>query len=142
MKSLKPTITGIVPTPPIVIHVPDGQVFGESGSEQLQVQLSLTGELPATAIASLEILSPHLYRFADGASKRQYIIPMTAHQMTALLEFKIKNLAFFPNTQPTFDIGVFTWEQSTGESIKDSDFAHIAVKVARTVKLMFKKLLK
>lgn len=142
MKSVKPTITGLIPAPPIVINVAEVEVFGESGNVQLQVDLELSGELPATVIASLEILSPQLYLFADGTSKKQYAIPMNSQQMTALLEFKIKNLAYFPVAQPTLDVGVFTWEQITGESIKRSHFANVAVKVVRPIRLKFKKLLK
>lgn len=142
MKSVKPTIIGLIPAPPIVINVAAGEVFGESGNVQLQVELELIGELPATAIAVLEIISPKLYLFADGTNKKQYIIPMmTTQQTTALLEFKIKNLAFFPGAQPTLDLGVFSWEQTTGEIVKQSDFANIAVRVAHPKKMKFKKVL-
>lgn len=142
MKSIKPTITGLIPAPPIVINVAEGEVFGASGNVQLQVNLDLTGELPATAIASLEILSPQLYLFTDGTSKKPYTIPMNTQQMMAPLVFSIKNLAFFPGAQPTLDVGVFTWEQATGDSVKRSHFANIAVTVVRPKKLKFKKLLK
>lgn len=141
MKSVKPEILGLSPSPPIIISLLDNQVFGESLPVQLEVLFKLTGKLPATAIASLEILNPQLYLFEDSTSKKQYIFSMTTKQNTSILEFKIKNLAFFPNTQPTLDIGVFTWEQSTGEIIKDCDFAHVAVKIERNNRLIFKKLL-
>lgn len=141
MKSIKPTITGIIPAPPIVINAAKGEVFGESGNMQLQVDLELTGELPATAIAALEIISPQLYLFIDGTHKKQYILPMTTQQTTAFLDFQIKNLGFFPGDQPTLDVGVFTWEQATGESVKRSHFASIAVTVVRPMKLKFIKLL-
>lgn len=142
MKSVKPTILSLVPAPPILINVADGEIFGESDSVQLQVALELTGELPAIAIVSLEIISPQLYLFDDRTSKKQFIISITTQQMTVLLGFKIKNLAFFPGAQPTFDVGIYTWEQSTGESIKRSDFAHIDVTVVRPTRLKFKKLIK
>lgn len=142
MKSVKPIISGLIPAPPIVINVAEGEIFGQSGNVQLQVTLELTGELPATAIASIEIISPQLYLFTDGTNKKQHSIPMTSQQMTAFLEFRIKNLAFFPGSQPTLDVGVFTWEQATGESIKRSHFANISVTIVRPVKLKFKKLLK
>jgi hypothetical protein len=142
MKSVKPTIIGLLPAPPIVINIAEGEVFGESGNVQLQVALELTGQLPAIAVASLEIISPQLYRFTDGTSKKQYNIPMNNQQTTVLLDFKIKNLAFFPVAQPTLDVGVFSWEQVTGDSVKRSHFANIAVTVVRPIKLKFKKLLK
>lgn len=142
MKSVKPAITGLVPAPPIVINVAEGQVFGESGNVQLQVALELIGELPATAVASLEIINPQLYSFADGTSKKRYTLLMSTQQMTAMLDFRIKNLAFFPNAQPTLDLGIFTWEQETGEGVKQSHFANIAVNVVRPKKLKFIKLLK
>lgn len=142
MKSIKPTITGLIPPPPIVINVADGEVRGESGNVQLQIDLQLTGGLPATAVASLEIISPQLYLFAEGTSRKQYIIQMTSQQITALLDFRIKNLAFFPGAQPTLDVGVYTWEQATGESVKRSHFANISVTVVRPTRLKFIKLLK
>lgn len=142
MKSIKPTILSLVPAPPITINLADGVVFGISDSAQLEVTLDLMGESPATAIVSLVILSPQLYLFDDGTKKKQYIISMNRHQMNALLEFKLKNLAYFPSSQPTFDVGIYTWEQSTGESIKRSDFAHIDVVVERPTELKFKKLSK
>jgi hypothetical protein len=139
MKTVKPDITDIDPPAPIVIDLPAGQVFGESGILQLQVNLELAGGPPSTVIASLEILSPQLYLFTDNRSKKRFSIQMTAPQMAITLEFQIKNLAFFPGTQPKLDLGVFTWDQETGENFKDSDFASITVSVVRPVRLRFKQ---
>ncbi len=69
MMDVKPTIIGLIPQNTVVIAVPPGKLLGISDTYTMDLQLELTGTVPAVAGVRLFIVNNDIYLFADGAKE-------------------------------------------------------------------------
>ena len=127
MTYIQPDILGILPEPVIRIHLASNSPFGSSAEYQLVVKLTVTGANATMAIGKLVVLNPGLYRFTGNLPELRYNIPLQSNEQEVQLGFAIENKSA-TDPLPDLFLGLYTWEQQTGEGI--SDFDHIQCQVA------------
>lgn len=130
MMDVKPTILGLIPQNTVVITVEPGKLLGISDTYKMDLQLELTGTVPATAGVRLFIVNNDIYRFADGANEIRYTYQMTAFTQKVKPDFRVRNIKHFSKKAPDLLLAVFAWEVNTGEDMADSHGGRFPVTIA------------
>lgn len=120
MMDVKPTIIGLIPQNTIVIAVDPGKLLGISDTCKMDLQLELSGTVPATAGIRLFIVNNDIYRFTDGNTEIRLTCQMTALSQKVKPDFRVRSIKHFSKKAPDLLLAVFAWEVNTGEDMADS----------------------
>lgn len=139
MQQIVPDIVNLLPSTTIDITPETGKTRGVSDSYQLIVSLQLVGDLPSTAVVTLDIHNANLYRFENGKAEKEFLIVMTQQTMRVQLPIRIMNLFFNPTgNQDPVQMACIAHEQASGPGFPRADFQQIAVAIHVPHKMNFK----